>query len=795
MDGLKTLRSRHWMLLGGTAMAIALAPAEAMAQPAEAAPAAQAPAPAASDNGDYGEIVVTAQKRVQNINDVGLTVAAISGDTFKQRQINTLADIAAAVPGLSFTQSGSNTPVYTLRGVGFYETTLGAYPDVSTYIDEAPLPFPVLTILTAFDLERVEVLKGPQGTLFGNNATGGAINYIVAKPTRSFEAGGQLGYGRFDTFSAEGYVSGPVSETLKLRIAGKAVHSGDWQHGYTFDGKTGKTETYAGRFLADWQATERLRIQINLNAWADKSDPQAVQYIQYRPNFPGAPSPVEFYPVYTGSSNRDADFSTNIDPHSDNKLYQAVGRIDFDVTDNVTATSLTSYVHYNQDMAYDGDGVTLNDFDVPMFDGKVRSFSQELRLASSGKSRFRWVVGANYERDVANDDYTLLYPDSTVFGGAGISNSGFRSNQKMKNWAGFANGELDFGKLTVKGGIRYTKADRKGSSCFYVFPGPSLPNFTALYQFLSDVLRTQAGLTPQTIAPQGCYTLDTTGIDGAAPTYLPGEFRGTLNEHNTAFKAGLDYKPSRNSLLYFNVTRGFKAGSFPSAAAATTAQLLGVTQESVTSYEGGFKVTAAQGKLQVNGAAFYYDYKNKQLRSKLLDPIFGVLDALVNIPQSRVQGAELEVTARPIEGLTTYANFVFIDSKIKKFTGYSGAGVFANFAGSPFPYAPKYQIAGGADYDFPVTDSLNAFLGGDVSYRSKTTAIIGNAPGYEIKSYTLVDVRAGVRSSDDRWRFQLWGKNITNAYYWTNVASYYDTVARYAGRPVTYGATLSFKFK
>jgi outer membrane receptor protein involved in Fe transport len=205
---------RRAKLLGGAAMlVVALSSATAHAQQAAAAATPQ------TDNTvyDYGEIVVTAQKRVQNINDVGLSVAAISGDAFKARQINSLADIAQAVPGLSFTQSGSNTPVYTLRGVGFYETTLGAYPDVSTYLDEAPLPFPVLTSLTAFDLERVEVLKGPQGTLFGNNATGGAINYIAAKPTSTFQAGGSIGYGRFNAISAEGYVFGRMAARLHLR--------------------------------------------------------------------------------------------------------------------------------------------------------------------------------------------------------------------------------------------------------------------------------------------------------------------------------------------------------------------------------------------------------------------------------------------------------------------------------------------------------------------------------------------------------------------------------------------------
>ncbi len=770
---------------GAVLMAIAAAsPAVAQTTP---------PPPTEETSYDDNAIVVTAQKREQNINDVGVTVQAISGSMIEDRQINSLADLANAVPGLSYTNSGSNTPVYTLRGVGFYETTLAAYPAVSVYLDEAPLAFPVLTNNLAYDLERVEVLKGPQGTLFGNNATGGAINYIAAKPTDSFEAGGSISYGRFDTIQGEAYVSGPLSDKIGVRLSGKAIHSGDWQKGYTNDATTGKTETYAARLLVDINPTETLRVQLNVNGWVDKSDPQAVQYILYRPNIPGVPTAVENYPK-APERPRAADFTESINPSSNNKFWQAVGRIDLDIFDNVTLTSLTSYVHYNQDMPYDGDGVTLQDFDVAEFTGKVRTFSQELRLANSGSSDFRWVIGGNYSRDKGDDYYILTYPDSTVAAALGITRSGYQSQQTIKNYAGFANGEIDFGQITAKAGIRYTKSERSATSCFFSLAGQP---HGVIFTGISDLLRAQNGLPPSgmTFDSDQCLTIDVTGINGAAPTYLPGEFAGTLNEDNISFKAGLDWKPNRDTLLYANVTKGYKAGSFPSSAAATTAQLTGVKQESLLSYELGVKATLLDGSLQANAAAFYYDYKNKQLRSKLLDPVFGVLDALVNIPTSDVKGFEVELNAQPTDGLNVYANLVYVDSKIKEFQGFSGAGVFDDFSGAPFPYSPKYSVGAGFNYEFPVSSSMAAFVGADLTHRSSTTAIIGNAPGYEIGDYTLLDLRAGVKSQDDRWQFSIWGKNVGNEYYWTNVASYYDTVARYAGRPATYGATLSFKYR
>jgi outer membrane receptor protein involved in Fe transport len=176
------------------------------------------------------EIVVTANKRQENINKVGLTITAVSGTQLAERKVSSLEDIASLVPGLAYSPSTANTPIFTLRGVGFNESSLGVYPAVSVYIDQAPLSFPVLASHSAYDLERVEVLKGPQGTLFGQNSTGGAINYIAAKPTRTFEAGGDISYGRFNQVEGNAYISGPITDTLRGRISITGLNSDPWQY-------------------------------------------------------------------------------------------------------------------------------------------------------------------------------------------------------------------------------------------------------------------------------------------------------------------------------------------------------------------------------------------------------------------------------------------------------------------------------------------------------------------------------------------------------------------------------------
>jgi outer membrane receptor protein involved in Fe transport len=173
--------------------------------------------------------------------------------------------------------------------VGFNDSSLGIYPAVSVYVDQAPLPFPVMASHAAFDLERVEVLKGPQGTLFGENATGGAINYIAAKPTKSLQAGGDISYGRFNEVDANAYISGPMTDKLAFRVAGTASHMDDWQYSISRpDDTNGHTSYAAGRVLLDWKPTSSARFELSFNGYKDKSQPEAQQLILLNPQGKGA---------------------------------------------------------------------------------------------------------------------------------------------------------------------------------------------------------------------------------------------------------------------------------------------------------------------------------------------------------------------------------------------------------------------------------------------------------------------------------------------------------------------------
>ena len=208
-----------------------------------------------AQSGALEEIVVTANKRSETALELGSSITAFSGDTLERRFILSPDDLAQVVPSLELAPSTHGTPVYTLRGVGYNSDAMAIYPAVSLSLDQAPMSFPILAARTLYDLERVEVLKGPQGILFGQNSTGGAINYVAAKPGDEFEASVTLGYGRFNEIRASGFVSGPLSENFGARLAIDSRMRDEWQENLLpeRDDENGEQEYFAARLITEWQ--------------------------------------------------------------------------------------------------------------------------------------------------------------------------------------------------------------------------------------------------------------------------------------------------------------------------------------------------------------------------------------------------------------------------------------------------------------------------------------------------------------------------------------------------------------
>ena len=732
------------------AAVIALAVGLASGAQAQDNPATASPQAAAADGG-IQDIVVTANKREQNLNDVGLSVTAIGGEALTERRITSVQDIAAAVPGLKFAESGTNTPIYTLRGIGFNEESLGVYPSVSVYTDEVPLPFPVLTLRAAFDLDRIEALKGPQGTLFGQNATGGAINYIAAKPTDAFQYGADMSFGRFNAITGNAFLSGPIGENAGVRLALSGSNSEGWQRSLTRpEDRNGAQKYLAGRLTFTLNPTPAVRLRATVTAWQDKSEPQAAQLIAIRAQNPAAVQPATANSPFGTRDPRSADWTTvanyvtfhdplnatdpdisidqkvtpDLSPRSDRKFIQGALRADIDLGSVATLTSITSYLDFRQNLYSDKDGTAQAVANIGPSFAQIHSFNQELRLANAGKGPLRWVIGGNYESSHTHELQTLTFANgsSSAPGTLYINTTGAEVTQDIVNYAFFGNGEYELANaLTLKLGGRYTHSRNRADMC-------TRGNGDGLVSGLFNVIATNftafdSDGNPIPFTPIGlndCYVLNAQGYPGD-------HILNTLTEDNFSWRAGLDYKLNEGSLLYANVSRGYKAGSFPTLTSADYRAYFPVVQESVLSYEAGFKLSLADRKIQFNGAAFYYDYTNKQIRGKTVDPIFDVLDILINVPKSKVLGAEAELTVRPTHGLTLGGSVTYLDSKVRTKNGVAFVGPTAygnsctvnnapgpcDFTGSELPFTPKWSYSLNADYRFDLGEG-SMFLGADL---------------------------------------------------------------------------------
>lgn len=764
-----------------------LATASSLAGFVSAARSAEAPA-AAGPVESVGELIVTASKREERLRDVPMSVTAVSGAELAAKGVYDVKDLVKLTPGLSYVDSGRGVPVFSLRGVGYFDQSLGSRPTVSVYIDQAPIPFSIEAKGAAFDLDRVEVLKGPQGTLFGQNATGGAINYVAAKPTSELAAGAIGSYGTFNTADVQGFVSGPLTSTLNGRLAIRTLQSGDWQKSYTRSDTLGAQDFTQARLLLDWTPTDRLKVAVNANGFYDGSDTQAAQFLGVRA--PKATIPLlNTYPI-APSNPRAADWNPGGDYVSHNTFYQASVRADYDLGKDAALTSLTAYSHERIHQRTDGDGTALTNYDGPV-SGQLSSFTEELRVSGT-RGDLKYIAGAYYENSQTREMQGIIDPYSSTnftisLNGPFNDAIAVRNSQRFDTKAIFGN--LDYSasdRIILHGGLRYTDADLHYTGCTFGLDAST----AAVFNIIDNRSRASAGLPPlAAFAPGECVSLDA--------NRQPSSGAGRLHQDNVSWRTGVDFKITPDALLYVNVSKGYKGGSGTAPAAQSASQFAPVSQESVVAYEAGAKASLLDRRLEASGAVFYYDYTDKQLLGRIVftPNIFGALSSLLNVPKSRVEGAEFQVSAFPIEGLTLSASGTYLDTRvITNLSNFDVIGNPINLKDEPFPYTPRWQLVFDGEYKFPVSDQLRGVVAGNASYRSRTTAGFGGDPRLNIASYWLVDLRAGLETADRKWGASLFGRNVTNQYYWTNVSSALDTVRRYAGKPATYGVQLSYRY-
>lgn len=790
----------------------------------------------------FGDIVVTAQKRDQRTQDVGIAITAFGGDQLRSLGVIDVKDVATLVPGFTVAQSFRGPPIYTLRGVGFNTPNMSTSSPVGVYLDEVAYPYPIMTQGLSLDLARVEVLKGPQGTLYGRNTTGGLINSIGRKPTSEQSGEVRLSYGSYESYGVEGFLNGGIAPNLNARLAFNVQRADKgWQVSVTHGQRLGEVDKAAARLSLGWEPSASTKFLLTANWWRDRSDTQAGQSIaafprgliaflglttpaQWQAAAPGLGLPPQiftqsFTPTnasqanwvvenlpWGGSNGGGRNFTpAPLDFRKNNELLSFALRGEIGITDSIKVTSLTSYSHFTRNEGYDSGGWDVENL-IGLGQGFIKSFSQELRL-NGDSDRFHWVAGAFFARDkIRENDKSwgatlstvalvrtfgqLTAPPGTTTAQLEDIKWGFRDwenliNQTITSKALFGQVEYKLtDKLNLTAGLRFTNDRAEFSGCSKDQGDNSIA--ATWNAFFNNATPFGAN-----VKPGGCVTY----LAALVPfgNNVQGVVKKVLDENNLSGRIALDYRLNDDVLLYASAARGFKSGAFPNVNANVAPQYDPAKQEEVRAYEAGIKTSLARGTI-VNASIFYYDYRGKQLFVNTPDPIYVTLNSIKNIPKSHIFGVEGEFSVPLAKGLDARVTATYLDAKIDNYSGFNDFGQARNFAGASFPFTPKFQLNSTLTYGFEVGSNLNARLTANGRYSSSARGDLEGDPLFKIDSYALFDANLAIMTNDDKYQIDMFVRNIGNKYYWTSVQLPLDSIIRYAGMPRTWGVSLKAKF-
>ena len=703
----------------------------------------------ASNNTELEQVIVTAQRREQSAQDVGVALSVLSGETLDARGVTNVNQLQFQTPSLEVIPAfGGGQPQFRLRGVGFDDYATNNTPTVGVYVDEVAYPVPAATQGVLFDIDRVEVLRGPQGTLYGRNTTGGAINFITRRPTDQLSAGIVGEYGRFGSAKVEGFISGPLSPTLKGRLSAVTEQGGAWQRNRTTGEKLGDADRTAVRGQLQWTPTDKVDVLLNAHYGRDKSDGQGL----YLLNVPGQTGDARYNATGWGRSAAFAALAGVTATEAPSRNNESGGGA---ITANIDLgfaklTSISSYETLKRRELNDWDAKPTSESDT-FWGSDVDIYSQELRLASKDTGPLNWVVGAYYSHQTLDETFLTDFTQSLGF----ITDTGYR--QKVESLSGF--GQLEYAitpRLKAIVGARYEHEER------------DLENFATKI--------------------------------GGAPLFTNGDRHTSLNEWSG--KAGFEFQADDNVLLYANVSRGVKSGGFTVYNSPQSDQINAFQPEVVWAYEAGFKGDLAPN-LRLNGSAFYYDYRNQQVLAVVINPANGAIGRITNAPKSEIFGAELELQWSPAPGLQITQNAGFKKGTYKEFddvdantaardpvTGLWSAQTIDR-AGQRLNF-PRLSYGGSVSYTWAVGD-FDVQAATDYSYRDTATSFLGTE--FTVDSFWLTNANLTIQPKDGPWSLGLWGRNIFNEKY-DVTRNYFLASAKIgaAGRPATYGVRASYAF-
>ncbi len=725
------------------------------------------------------EIIVSAKKRDESIQDVNVSVTAISGDDLKAYSFDTADDIAQQTSNLTTVNLfGNNLPNFAIRGVGLNDIAPNNSSPTAVHVDEVFYPFAVMLNFGLFDMDRVEVLKGPQGTLYGRNTTAGAVSFFSRKPDAdAFSAEVTAGYGNYQNFETEGFVNVPLGERAAFRISGNYRNQSDGPfYNRNLGESHGEIERFALRGQLNFQPTDDLEINLNIHGGKENSD-----LAQYDMLPSGNAALDGFCSAFNDGTLQGGeadcfDLSLNQEPDTnpftsapgfrpslDLEGIGGVATIEWDAGP-VIITSVTGLESFDRVVREDADGfpqIIVDDYYV----NDINAFSEELRFTSDHDGPFQWIAGLYYQTDSLDSPVSEVkaYTRSVA-----INTEVF---QDTETFAAFGNAEFELSPMwKVSGGLRYTYEKR---------------DFEARTFF--DVI----------FSPPTAVTFDPPPAGDLQPFGVPASERIDSKEfNNVSGRIALDFTPNDNTLIYVSASRGFKSGGFNGNLALNNASITDFDEEEVYAYEVGKKLTLADGALTWNSAAFWYEYKDAQLIGNFLvdtgGGVMGNIFALNNLADARILGLESDIRWRPTPEWDIRGGIGILDTKIKNRVEPMNAITIGN----ELAFAPPVNANGSIRYTNEIANGYVGSVQFDVTHSAKFFTNISNIPVTESGGYTLFNGRASVYSSDDGWQVSVWAKNIFNEEYstWVNNLNSTFRVLRATGMPRTFGIELSYAF-
>jgi iron complex outermembrane receptor protein len=722
-----------------------------MAVPAEPAHAADAPATARKAEA-LEEVVVTARRRVESRQDVPLSVAAVTGEQIEAHGVRQVVDLTNKLPNfLMQTGTLAGYTTVTVRGIDASVRNAGFKPSVSFYVDGIYQGRPANFNQDLVDLERVELLLGPQGTLFGNNTIAGVVNLVTRRPTNDVEGFATLSLGNYRLKDFRGSVNVPINEVWALRASGAIADRDGFQNNLFTGRAQGDLHRGSGRvqLLGRLAATDVLVIADYQRV---NERPQAVEYTRSAtaagvPNFVGQP-----YTIAQDPSRSEIE-----------RKGLAV-KIDHRFQDGGTLSSVTSWKRTGADERFDQDysadpRISSNIFN----DESERLIAQEFRFESNQAAPFRYTVGAFYLDDRVRLDRDYDYPPPLILlGGLGALHFNIPTLSVMdsKSYAAFGNAEYDLlSKLTVGAGIRFSKDDQD------------------VRWSQSELLLAQGGVTSAALARQ-IFGPSRSGLLVAnAPLYTD-----TRTDNSVSGTATVSWNFDSERRAYLRYARGTKSGGFnleplPDPLPPTRA----FGPEKLDAYELGFKSQWADRRLLANVAVFFQNYSDLQRADVIPLQPAGQTRIIRNAGKVEVKGAEVELAAVIVSGLTARATYGYAQAKYKSYVLNNGT----DLKGQPLGGVPRWNATAGLTYTHPVSAGWSLVGDGSIDLRGRRLLGPSDATSVTVDGYNVLDARLGLVSSDGAWELALTGRNLGQSRYVTVRSGGNDFYAR--GEAVAYG--------